>query len=55
MLYLYFSLFTNSSFQNPCLFFPPLSECQDAQSKNNLGIQTFIRTLLCEVSTTCHS
>lgn len=36
-------------------FFPPLSECQDAQSKNNLGIQTFIRTLLCEVSTTCHS
>lgn len=22
MLYLYFSLFSNSSFQNPCLFFP---------------------------------
>lgn len=35
-------------------FFPSL-DCHDAQYKNNLGIQTFIRTLLYEIGVTCHS
>lgn len=54
MLYLDFFSRSLTSHYKIHAFFPSL-DCHDAQYKNNLGIQTFIRTLLCEIGVTCHS